>query len=313
MTQAVSRIPGSPAALPGRGPGVAPSPWLYGRGVDVLLGYGLAYLLSVPLLVFLASRIDATSALAVATPYLALVFSTPHYGATILRVYEQREDRRKYALFSIWITLAFAALFAGGLYVGLIGSLLLTAYVTWSPWHFSGQNYGISVMYLRRLGIALDGGTKRLLYVSYLLSAILALISIHVVGATLVFAAGSSDPSSTFRVLQLGIPENVGLALSAVLGVGYLACVGAVGWRLSRQTPPSKLAPVALLAATQALWEGKRRGAPAPVRRSESRAGPSGFLTRSLLAGAARAVSEPRGRHRRHALAALRCRRESLP
>jgi hypothetical protein len=44
-------------------------------------------------------------------PLLVLLFSTPHYGATILRVYEQRAERRRYAVFSVWATLAIAAWF----------------------------------------------------------------------------------------------------------------------------------------------------------------------------------------------------------
>jgi len=317
MTQAAPPISGPAAAPLGRRSGVALSPWLYGRGPDVLLGYGLAYLFSVPLLLGLSGRIDTSSVLAVATPYLALAFSTPHYGATILRVYEQRDDRRRYAIFSVWITLALALLFAGGLYVGPIGSLLLTVYVSWSPWHFSGQNYGISVMYLRRRGVALDDRTKRLLYASYVVSAILALISIHIAGSTLSFAAGSDDPTSTFGVIQLGIPPRFAIGLAAALGTLYVYCLAAVGWRLSRELPVRQLAPVALLVATQALWftlpalgcvTGSWDAASLPfaaiwlsvahstqylwvtcyyVGRSESGVTTSHFLAKSLLAGAA--------------------------
>ncbi|MGH0033653.1 MAG: tetratricopeptide repeat protein [Myxococcota bacterium] len=230
------------------------SPWLYGRLRDVFFGYGLAYLVSVPLLLALAFATDTQRALAIATPYLALVFSTPHYGATILRVYENREDRQKYALFSIWITLGIVALFVAGLYSVFIGSLVLTIYVSWSPWHFSGQNYGVSVMYLGRSGVRLTPELKRLLYLSYVLSAVLAFLSIHIGGASLVFAAGSQDVTATFRVLQLGIPTSLAYVLVAGFGLGWVGCIGVLGLRLLRMASPATLAPVAILAATQSLW-----------------------------------------------------------
>jgi hypothetical protein len=234
--------------------GSVSGPWLYGRWLDVFFGYGLAYLLSIPLLLFLTTGVDANHALALATPYLALAFSTPHYGATLLRVYERGEDRRKYAIFSIWVTLGMVALFAAGLYSAFVGSLLLTVYVSWSPWHFSGQNYGISVMYLGRSGVKLPAEVKRLLYVSYVLSAVLAFVSIHMGGTTLSFAAGPRDPTGTLRVLQLGIDPPLALTAVGVLGAAWLGCLGVVGFRLLKLAPASSLVPVVVLAATQSLW-----------------------------------------------------------
>ena len=77
---------------------------------------------------------------------LIMVGSIPHYGATLLRVYESGEDRRKYAFFAVHATLVLAVAFVIGLRSALLGSLILTVYLTWSPWHYTGQNYGIFLM-----------------------------------------------------------------------------------------------------------------------------------------------------------------------
>ena len=232
----------------------ASSPWLFGRGVDLWLGYGLAYLASVPLVAWLVTSGSFGAGPVWGTAALALFFSTPHYGATILRVYDRRQDRRRYALFAVWITAALVALFGLGLWSTFIGSLLLTAYVTWSPWHFSGQNYGLAVMYLRRRGIAFTPETKRDLYLSFVLSAVLAILAIHVAGSSLVFANGAGDGSGTFGVLQLGLPATFTRALVALAALAYLGLLARVARALLRQAPAAALGPVVLLVGTQALW-----------------------------------------------------------
>ena len=72
--------------------------------------------------------------------------------ATIYRAYHTREDFRKYRIFTVHIT---------GLVIltGLLAHFsfavlpwLITIYLTWSPWHYSGQNYGLFMMFLRRAG-----------------------------------------------------------------------------------------------------------------------------------------------------------------
>jgi len=117
--------------------------WLFGPLPDLLLGCGVGYFLSVPLLLWLTQNGTLTAWPVSAAALLALLVSGPHYGATLLRVYEQRDDRRRYAVFTVWLTLVLFAAFAVAVHVHWLGSLLLTAYVTWSPWHFAGQNYGL--------------------------------------------------------------------------------------------------------------------------------------------------------------------------
>jgi hypothetical protein len=66
-------------------------------------------------------------------PLLVLVISIPHYGGTLVRVYRQREERRKYAVFTLYATVFLCAWFAVGTYNMMLGSLMVTLYLTWSP------------------------------------------------------------------------------------------------------------------------------------------------------------------------------------
>jgi hypothetical protein len=231
-----------------------PSVWLYGRTVDLTLGYGLGYLACVPLLVLLGAVTDHAMWLPLATLVLALVSATPHYGATLLRVYEQRDERRKYAIFAVWITAVLAALFVVGLYDGWVGSALLTVYVSWSPWHFSGQNYGVAMMYLRRNGVGVSPAARRSLYTSFVASAVLAFVVIHNAGSSLLFAQGASDESHTFVVLQLGIPAAVGVPLASALLLLWAGSVVRFFALLEPRPKLGTLVPVACLIAVQSLW-----------------------------------------------------------
>src|SRR5215470_10316212 len=107
------------AAAPAR------SRWLFGPLPDLMLGCGAAYLV-----VFAVLAAAGPSMRALLPPGLlvlgGLLTGTPHYGATLLRVYERREDRRAYAIFTVWATALLAVAFAVGARDVRVASLLFT-------------------------------------------------------------------------------------------------------------------------------------------------------------------------------------------
>jgi hypothetical protein len=189
-------------------------------------------------------------------PLIALVLGGPHYGSTLLRVYQQRSDRRKYALFSVYATLAIAVAYGVGIYHVAFGSAVVTLYLTWSPWHYSGQNYGIALLFLRRRGIEIDSRIKRPLYASFLLSYALVFSAVHGAGV----GAGSQDyaPASyqgtAFHFMSLGIPANVQVWCLGIFSAAYLASVFAACWALVGRAPLRDLLPALVVVLTQALW-----------------------------------------------------------
>jgi tetratricopeptide (TPR) repeat protein len=229
-------------------------PWLYGPRTDLLLGAGAAYLLSIPLLLWLGSRFSLADFPLEVTLALGLLVSTPHYGATLLRVYERPEDRRRYRLFAVHVSLVLAALFVAGLYLHVLGSFLVTLYFAWSPWHFAGQNYGLSLMFLRRRGVAVPPAAKRALYTAYVMSFAIPLLAFQArSGST--FAPEFLADGRGYDVLSLGIPRGLAGRLAEVLLAGFLVGLVVAGYRLLRAGARRSdlLAPM-LLAATQSLW-----------------------------------------------------------
>ncbi len=226
--------------------------WLYGPASDLLFGCGLWYVLALAAFM-IADPALRTGGGATIMPFLVLVFSTPHYGATLLRVYERREDRRAYTSFAVHASLVIAAIFALGVHNGFVGSLILTVYFTWSPWHYTGQNYGIAVMFLRRRGIDLPARVKRPLYASFILSYALTFLALHS-GARASHYAPVSYQDATYSFMPIGFPEAWAGTVFIGVGLLYVAALAGTAVLLLRRASLRQLAPVAMLALTQALW-----------------------------------------------------------
>ena len=229
--------------------------WLYGAGADLLIGAGAGYLLSVPILIALSRRFALEEWPLAVTLALGLALSTPHYGATLLRVYERREDRQRYRLFGTWASAAIAALFVWGLTRQSVASLLVTLYFCWSPWHFAGQNYGLSLMFLRRRGVAIPDAAKRALYLAYVGTFLLSLLVFQTQDSSATFAPDLVSSGRGYDVLRLGIPMAWTRQLAPALLAGCALGFAVAGLRLRRAgASTGDLAPALLLALTQSLW-----------------------------------------------------------
>jgi len=235
----------SPRSAPG-------SPWLFGPRSDLLFGCGLLYTLLFGAFLVAGPELRSLQPLWVAAA-VTLLIGTPHYGATLLRVYEHRSDRRGYVIFSLWATLVVIAAFVAGLWLPAVGIFLVTLYLSWSPWHYTGQNYGLAVMFLRRGGVALDPRLKRWLYLSFLLSFVLVFLEMHTA------AQAASDVPAGYASLggvhfaPLGIPVEVAKGAGLVVFAAYVLALGRCVIAF-RSAPARVLLPVALLAFSQVLW-----------------------------------------------------------
>ena len=221
-------------------------PWLSGPASDLLLGCG--GLFSIAFVVFaLAGREFFTSLPPAVPALLVYLIGMPHYGATLVRVYDHRDDRRAYWRFSIAATLAIAALFVVGLRVPLVASLLFTIYLSWSPWHYAGQNYGIAMMFVRRRGVPLPEYAKRALRLSFVLSFLLVLILLHL----------EDKGVAIYRdvhLLPIGIPTAWATPLFAVILVGYIGALLVFAFAALRAASSRELAPTLAIVGTQILW-----------------------------------------------------------
>ena len=110
---------------------------------------------------------------------------------------------------------------------------IFTLYLVWSPWHYSGQNYGLFMMFARRGGATPSAAGRRALYSAFLISYLILLLS---------FLTG---PSNDPLFVSPGIPERISSIAVLALGVAFVGC-SAYGWSgLAEQVGWRRLLPAA--------------------------------------------------------------------
>lgn len=226
--------------------------WYFGAGADLLLGCGVGYFLLFAGFAFFGEQIQGFLPLGL-LPLVVLVTGVPHYGATLVRVCERPEDRRAYSIVTIGASLAMIAALAVAMKSVLLGSWLLTIYLTWSPWHYSGQNFGITMMFLRRRGIDVTPRARQLLHASFVLSFVLIALSIHGAVAGTDYAPVQYE-GTLYGQVSLGIPETIRGPMVIAVACAYAFCLLAGGALLLRQGSPRDLMPAAAVVASQCLW-----------------------------------------------------------
>jgi len=119
---------------------------------------------------------------------------------------------------------------------------IFTVYLTWSPWHYSGQNYGLFMMFARRAGADPDKGTRRALYGAFVASYLILFLGFH------------TGPSTDPLFLSLGIPLVVSRWEQVILAVAFVVLSVFGLTRLARATGWRKLIPSLTLFSSQFLW-----------------------------------------------------------
>jgi tetratricopeptide (TPR) repeat protein len=223
--------------------GVQPAPakpWIYGPWIDMVIGCGAW---SAPLLLLTAYISGAkASHWSFLFYFLALLLNYPHFMATVYRAYHSYSEFQKYKIFTVHIALLLAL---SGFVAHLWSPLLpwiFTLYICWSPWHYTGQNFGLLMMFARRAGLEPTENERQALHISFIASFLLLMFS---------FQSGSSgDP----LILSLALPVTITLPARAVLAAFFIGSSGWALFSLARRNSWKALLPTATLVSTQFLW-----------------------------------------------------------
>ena len=100
-----------------------------------------------------------------ALPYFILLSNSAHFAASTVRLYTKPGAIE--ALPRLTMVMPLAALIILTLCIARateVGRHVTAVYLTWSPYHYAAQAYGLAVIYCYRSGCPLTSGNKRLLW-----------------------------------------------------------------------------------------------------------------------------------------------------
>ena len=98
---------------------------------------------------------------------LILLFGNfAHFAASTVRLYTKPGAVKELPrALTLWLPIVTLGLFTAVLlYAGWLVRYIFAVFVIWSPYHYSAQTYGLSVMYAYRSGCGLTDGQKRALW-----------------------------------------------------------------------------------------------------------------------------------------------------
>ncbi len=193
-------------------------------------------------------RPEMASSPSVASLAAALVWvcNYPHFAATNYRLYHSRAAMEQYPLTSFVTPLVMMAAVVGCyLSPHEIAPLFIKLYLLWSPFHFSGQTLGITMVYARRTGFVIDGWLRRCLtafiFLTFMVQNAWAEVGRHV------------NPFYGVDYPTLGVPLWLPQNLTKVMWVALAATIAMLMWKIANGGPRVPLI-VLIPAFTQYVW-----------------------------------------------------------
>jgi hypothetical protein len=174
------------------------------------------------------------------------IINWPHFSATSYRLLRVPENRREFPL----TTYVIPVVIGGGVLAALhwptfVAPYFIKFFLLWSPYHFTAQSLGISLLYARRAGYTMSSGERWALTI-FLFGTFIA---------STARAETSSAAQGYFGIAYpgLGVPWELAFALSVLM---YAAGVRFLLLAYQRWTRNGERLPliVLIVAAAQYVW-----------------------------------------------------------
>ncbi len=222
---------------------------------DFLFMGGLS-ILAFPLFYLFKGEIDVKTVMMMALGF-NFVINFPHFFATSFRLYRSKENMRQFPFTST--VLPFLLLIVTILcfvFPSAYAPYVVALYLIWSPYHFSGQTVGLTMVYGRRSGFFI-GKWQRLCLSSFVFGTFLTLYAEYGAGARLGFDAlfANGDLGRYFGLTFINIPAAeifVTLCYAIMIsgGLGFLYFLGEWAKAENKSVPLILLTP----AIAQLCW-----------------------------------------------------------
>ena len=177
---------------------------------------------------------------------LFFAINASHFAASTVRLYTKPGARQELPFLSWVFPVICLAAVALGLYLPIIGQQLQALYLTWSPYHYAAQTYGLAVMYAMRSGARLDARDKSLMWWTCMLPFAFAFVVANT-GGLFWFVSREA-------VMQSPLLAAAYTSLVQVLRVAILVLPVSIYWQLhhmrGKRVPMISL----LMQVTNGVW-----------------------------------------------------------
>ncbi len=149
--------------------------------------------------------------------YFILLSNSAHFAASTVRLYTKPGTRQSLPLVTMALPLVMLGLLTACMFrAGTLGPQLRALYLTWSPYHYAAQAYGLAVMYSYRSGCLLGPTNKRLLWWASMLPFIFTFLLAPATGLHWIDVGGWLDNPSVNAILKQVLVFMPGMAFAAV-------------------------------------------------------------------------------------------------
>jgi hypothetical protein len=218
---------------------------LFGPWIDGLALGGLSIAVY---LGFLASGYTAQSPSLLQLVLLgSFVVNYPHYAATYFKAYRTRAEISAYFGVCVIVPLILLGLGLTSLLAPLaVAPWFCKAYLLTSGYHYSGQTYGIALIFANKARMPLHGWQKLFLMAPIYLAYLYLL-------AQKEEAKAAPEPFYTMQIQPIGFPSEVTTALNLLFALGLLFYVALNGYWFIKH---GKLFPmiVHVVVASHVVW-----------------------------------------------------------
>lgn len=199
--------------------------------------------------VFAALRLftdgQAAPAAVRAASVLSVFVNYPHFSATLYRLYQSPANLKQFPVTSLGLPVLLSGAVAASLWQPQwVAPYFVTLFLIWSPYHYSGQTIGITMLYARRAGFEV-GRWQRFALTTFVFSTFIANFAYP----------RSGDPIMRYGVMipVIHFPAWFGdlmIGVMCVAGAALLYFAFASSRMRGRMLPPIVLLP----ALTQLVW-----------------------------------------------------------
>ncbi len=218
-------------------------------------------LLTLPIAIFASFRAGSAAAfLNVAAPVIFLFCNQAHFAASTVRLYTKPNSFQDLPFLTMGFPLVtFAVVAAFVVFADQVGRHFQALYLTWSPYHYAAQTFGLSAMYAYRSGCPLASRERSLLRAACLLPFFRAFLG----GAPFGHGLGWFVPYGTlaanearFQVMSASLTAlnwlSMGAPLALFAWIAYRSRVGSASGNGERAGLP--LLALVLMLSNASWW-----------------------------------------------------------